>query len=1192
MKRADKLIMLRHSHIYKFLLSGFIFLACFFAATLSYATCSSYKDLATINEVNRSGGATRFVEIKILDSSIPASTYNNWTIRICNSDNQCTGPHPLGSGDTSGYPWLIIDQNVLPDKQSPSSNPYIDLRNGFDIILEDASGNTIDYLSVNSYTAQQDTSCTPTFDWDWNKPSNNFNTQTIARSPDGTGTWETTGPGNSGGNTSQDTNDTDPNGNPAPQVTVNNVVVSKGQTAVFTLTLPGGPVAYDITVDYQTIDATALAGTDYVTTSGTATITSGTSTTTIPVNTIAASTSPEVFFKLFLSNPVNGSLVNHFPIGTILPNTAGAWYMDESAWNGTSGDVVDGSGNNTNGTSFNGLTTSSAFLCNGGNFDGINDYIQIPHKPILNGLTALTYSAWLNPNSWSGVDQIMAKSVHGGGSGRAQMGIFSESGVLKGRAETLSGRYDITTSLPAINNWTHVALVFTGDSLRMYINGTLVASDNFSSTSLQQTTDPLMISKRYPNSTYFFNGLIDEVLVFQSALGASSVQTIYNNYQNGLSWDGSVRTCSTLLDHIEIQHDGSGLTCNPEIIQVRACVSPDCSILSTSNVTVSLLPTGWVGGDTQIITGGTSTFQLRNTTPGLVTLAVSSSVPAVTNPAVCLNTSNGSNSCDLTFYETGFVYTIPTQTACATSTNINVAAVRKDITTQQCIPAFANRNEAINFWSTYISPASGGNTLTLNNGTTDFTLATAPTGTAVPLNFDTNGEASITLNYRDAGQLTLNSSFSGTGTEAGLTMTGATTFATIPAKLYTYTNDLNSDCAAADLSCSRFRQAGQSFNLNVRAACADNTVTPNFQHNSISITHNLIAPVAGVPGTIGNTAFDMLPGDAGEHSITDQSVSEVGVFTYTAQLSGGTNYFGASAIGTPALNSSVNIGRFFPSYFDVTRIHGCAAGAFTYSGQPFSVTSSAFNNVGGITQNYDGSLAFAFDTTVSDNTGATTNFTNNVIPANTYTAGVGTRTDVTYTFPLVTTLPTNVTLRSIDADTVSSVGHLEESTMIHSGRIAIENAFGSELIDLSVPTTVQHYTGSDFVNFSADVCSTMSLSMTKVDGTLNVGNGGTVGDTCIWDDSGDSGANNCSAAAVLPGPALFQYREPPTTADFNLYLKPPGAGFTGNVDVTGIVDSWLQFDWSGTGATNPTGRATFGIYRGDDRIIYWRERFD
>jgi len=646
------------------------------------------------------------------------------------------------------------------------------------------------------------------------------------------------------------------------------------------------------------------------------------------------------------------------------------------------------------------------------------------------------------------------------------------------------------------------------------------------------------------------------------------------------------------LHHIRIEHDGTALTCNPENITLRACANAVCDSEIGDTVVVGLTPTGWVGGDSQSIFSGNTVVQFRRTTPGLVTLGVSGSTPIATNPYECLNTSNASSSCDLTFYDSGFIYSIPSQTSCTTSANITVAAVRKDITTQQCIPAFANRNESINFWSTYVSPASGSNQLTLNNGTTDFPLSTSTPGTAVSLNFDANGEAIISLNYPDAGQLTLNSSFSGTGAEADLIMNGATTFATIPAKFYVYSPDANSDCAAANLSCSRFTQAGQNFNLGARAACADDRVTPNFQHNGISITHNLVAPVGGAPGTIGNSAFDMLVGDNGEHTITDQSVSEVGVFTYSAQLSSGTNYFGATTIGTTALNTSVNIGRFYPSYFEVTRIHGCAAGAFTYSGQPFSVTATAFNFLGANTQNYDGSLAFAFDTTISDDSGDTSNFLNNVIIAGSFISGIGARNDVTYTFSSVSTPPTNLTLRAIDADSVSSEFHLEESTEIHSGRITIENAFGSELIDLSVPTTVQHYEGTEFVNFSADVCSTMSLTLTKVDGALNVGNGGAAGDTCIWDDAGNSGTNNCSAAAVLPGPTLLQYDEPPSAADFNLYLKAPGAGFTGNVDVSGNVDSWLRFDWNGTGPADPTGRATFGIYRGDDRIIYWRERFE
>jgi len=57
-----------------------------------------------------------------------------------------------------------------------------------------------------------------------------------------------------------------------------------------------------------------------------------------------------------------------------------------------------------------------------------------------------------------------------------------------------------------------------------------------------------------------------------------------------------------------------------------------------------------------------------------------------------------------------------------------------------------------------------------------------------------------------------------------------------------------------------------------------------------------------------------------------------------------------------------------------------------------------------------------------------------------------------------------------------------------------------------------------------------------------------------------------------------------------------GLGGTGFVDVTirpGQLPSYLQFDWDSDGLydNNPTGRATFGIYKGSPRNIYLRERY-
>ena len=173
-------------------------------------------------------------------------------------------------------------------------------------------------------------------------------------------------------------------------------------------------------------------------------------------------------------------------------SAVGFWPMEEFSWSGNVGEVENISNlGAANGTATNATTrvttpaiSGSPGTCRYGEFDGASSYIEVPHSDQLNGDKALTYMAWIRPDSWSGIQQVMAKSVHGGGAGRAQMGIFSEGGTLKGRAESASGMIEVSTALPATGNWTHVSLVFSDTSLALYINGNLASSTSFVSTSL------------------------------------------------------------------------------------------------------------------------------------------------------------------------------------------------------------------------------------------------------------------------------------------------------------------------------------------------------------------------------------------------------------------------------------------------------------------------------------------------------------------------------------------------------------------------------------------------------------------------------------------------------------------------------------------------------------------------------------
>jgi hypothetical protein len=97
----------------------------------------------------------------------------------------------------------------------------------------------------------------------------------------------------------------------------------------------------------------------------------------------------------------------------------------------------------------------------------------------------------------------------------------------------------------------------------------------------------------------------------------------------------------------------------------------------------------------------------------------------------------------------------------------------------------------------------------------------------------------------------------------------------------------------------------------------------------------------------------------------------------------------------------------------------------------------------------------------------------------------------------------------------------------------------------------------------------------------------------IVDGGGDfdavvgSGVSTAVPGHVLPGGFAF------SSGDAGLGFTAPGSGNVGRFDLGANLANypWLQFDWNGDGNYNndPAAVITFGQYRGNDHIIYWRE---
>ena len=145
----------------------------------------------------------------------------------------------------------------------------------------------------------------------------------------------------------------------------------------------------------------------------------------------------------------------------------------------------------------------------------------MPDSSSLDLTSGATFEAWVYPTATlSNWKAILQKEVDAyflnANTGNNRIGV---GGTFAGVCcTTLEG----PNPLPA-NQWTHVAGTYNGSTLRLYVNGTQVASQARTG-NFQVTGTPLRIG----GNTYggeFFPGRIDEVRIYNRALSAAEIQT-------------------------------------------------------------------------------------------------------------------------------------------------------------------------------------------------------------------------------------------------------------------------------------------------------------------------------------------------------------------------------------------------------------------------------------------------------------------------------------------------------------------------------------------------------------------------------------------------------------------------------------------------------------------------------------------
>ena len=893
----------------------------------------------------------------------------------------------------------------------------------------------------------------------------------------------------------------------------------------------------------------------------------------------------------------------------ICPAPTAEWRMDQLTWNGTSGEVLDSSGNGFNATANAGAaTTSSGVVCRDGSFNGSNwvDAGTVNYS-LNNAITFMSWVKWGIPpasgNSWA--DILTNNSTAAGDTGQFWLAHSYGNAHYEVDITNNNVRYTAQSlSIPTQGVWQHVAGTWDGttNKLNIYVNGSLEATTSTygsTFTPFVSTFDTSMGRWSYSGNNYrYFNGQLDEVKIFSTALNASQIASIYNNELGGKNWDGSVRACSTTTgpDHILITHDGNGVTCTPETLTITACANSACSSNFTSSpVTGNVTWAGAPGGTVpfSITSGGTTTISLPVTTVQTVTLATSAVNPAPSGSTVTTctntltNTTDTGNSCKLPFAGAGLLFSSPNNLVSGTPQNVTVSAVRSSNNASNCIPAFSGVSRAINLKCTYTNPASG--TLPAIVGGTSLNAGNSPstacdgTGYSPTLSFNSAGVATTTLQYNDAGSVALVGTYSGSAAtgDSGLTMTGSGSLVASPAK-FGFTNITPPPI-----------KAGNNFSATVTALNSAGSATPNFGKEVIPESASLTFTKCQ-PGGAGSTN-GIFSGNVGAFSNgiangSNLNWSDVGNGDLIATLTSG-NYLnsgmtasGNTGNGGTVCNGAGNVGRFIPDHFDTAVITSasapipCGSGiacpiaynGIVYSAQPFSVSITAKNATDATTTNYDSTLGFSKSVTLSalGALGTTTPPTGSgilgVTTEATFASGTYTETAETYTFTTSPTLPTNIYLRATDTDGVSSLSStnptttsIEGGVAVVSGRLRISNAYGSELLPLAMTATAQLYNSSgSWVTSATDSLTTFNTATNLV-------------------------------SSIVKGPlAAVTVRSPGTVTLNNgvssFMLNAPGNGNAGSAIINLNSPAYLA---------PLAGQATFGIYKGNNSIIYMRENY-
>jgi MSHA biogenesis protein MshQ len=995
--------------------------------------------------------------------------------------------------------------------------------------------------------------------------------------------------------------------------------------------------------------------------------------------------------------------------------------MDEStAWNGTAAEVKDASGNGYHARSATAsggtpvATTASGSpaygntsngSCGYGHFNrstpagtASHTYVQLPGGfPSLSG--SFTLLAWIrspvpaqaNQRIFANDDNQNGWALSLGDAGSASLRLFNRNMNANGgvtatgssgasNANCSGGTFCLDSApIIAANTWYYIAALVDTTSkqvqTRIYnASGTLLASASSAYTGTwvagsggSSLGGESASSSEGQNSSFHFNGHIDELQVHSGLLNASAITT-----QLARS-----RACPLPgISGFAISGTGSASTCTPQTLTITARDINGNTLTSytgTVNLGTSNNLGTWSAGASPAPAGtlvlgsnGQASYTFAAADAGIVKLRLAQNAAQNVTVTVVDSAvpSTSTTSAAINYRDNAFVWAEDLANLVVGS-NVAVAGrnhpmqltlIRKDASSNNCgVATDYTGSRDLKLWRTdnggswtapsvaspalsvpTTRPAANNLALTFTAGVATFNLATTNIGKyAFNVDDDSLGYAATTLSG-SSGDLTVRPftlavtglTASGTANPNGSAATdgvfakaGAPFAATVTAYRWAAGADANNDGVPdSGVTLGQVSTGGVAAGYNSAV--------------SLTLAAGSVTPSGGAAGTLANNVVSGFSNGAGTTST--MTYSEVGSFALNTSGVVG-NYLGTAGLNLDALvfnaagNQNTRVGRFTPAGFALSngsvthRVdQACSvASTFTYLDEYFRLgfTLTAQNAAGGTTVNYAGAfarldLATATKLKPAGIDGSTMLKTSNGrlgLDSTTggWTAGVANVTlrarglraatpdgpFANAAFGIAAVDDDGVGMLVPDLDTDSPANGADSVKVggaipLRHGRLRLQNAMGAANRTLSLPLAAQYWNGTAFTTNALDSCTRISATHLSFGNLRNLtaANAAMVGSTATV----TAGVGSLTLAA--PGSSRATYdvaialdsATPPADASC---LKTATNWTPAKAATAGAGLTALRAAWCGSAMADPAARASWGLYRGADGVLYLRENY-